>query len=166
MIKTMDKAPNTSGETCPVCGDGPFNRLNQHISMKHGDGADTGTSAPPKSRSKGRKSVGLTSELKDLIDTIGAGVTLAVNPVDGMIIMNGSEQLATALSAVAAKNPAFKEWLDRAMKGSVYGGLGIAVLGIVYPILTNHGMVPALPMFPVPEMPDDPAELFANVPAN
>lgn len=146
----VDKAPNIGGEMCPECGDGPYDRLKQHITMKHGDNEGSGTSTTP--RVKSAKSVrkgSLQAELKDFIDSIGAGVSL-VNMVDGAIILNGSDQLAAALNAAAMRNPALRDWLDKGMNGSVYGGLMLAVMGIVYPILTNHGIVPAMPMFPTP----------------
>jgi len=144
-----DKAPDINADICPECGEGPFSRLAQHMTMKHGD--NEGSTPTPKGK-KGKKGSAFQSDLKDLIESAGAVVSVTIDPIDGYLIMNGAEDLAAAIDNVARRNPKLREWIEKAQAGSVYGGLAIAVLGIVYPMLSRRDMVPPLPMFPVPQL--------------
>lgn len=37
LIVEVEEAPVPSGDMCPHCGEGPFQRLAQHVSLKHDD---------------------------------------------------------------------------------------------------------------------------------
>ena len=37
LIIEVETAPKPAGDMCPHCGDGPFQRLAQHVSLKHED---------------------------------------------------------------------------------------------------------------------------------
>lgn len=48
LIIEVETGPKPAGDMCPHCGDGPFQRLAQHISLKHEDIllAEDGTTLP------------------------------------------------------------------------------------------------------------------------
>lgn len=65
-----------------------------------------------------------------------------LDPVDGAIIANGSDDLVAAVMATADQNPGFKRWLDDALKGGTYLQLVAAVGAIAIPIAARHLPLP------------------------
>lgn len=85
----------------------------------------------------------LRDSLDEMITSIGLGVSLA-NEADGVAIIEGGPKLADALAALAASNPRIAKALTRTTGAAGWGGVVIALSGILVPIAANHGLVPGL----------------------
>lgn len=100
----------------------------------------------------------LVRPLDELFTTIGT-VVYAVNPVDGQAILNGSNNLATALNTVAKDNAQLYKSLERLVTGSAWGAVFIAAGAIAIPIAANHNLlpfnIPGLTPEPTPPTSDD-----------
>jgi hypothetical protein len=65
-----------------------------------------------------------------------------VNHTDGVAIIEGAEPLAVALNNVARDNDAVYRNLERLVTGSTWGGVFMALGGILLPIAANHNLLP------------------------
>lgn len=98
----------------------------------------------------GRKK-SLKRPLTDLITSVGTGVAI-LNQADGIAIINGAEPLADALNNVAKDNDAVYRNLERMVTGSAWGGVFMALGGILLPIAANHNLLPfQIPGVEVPQ---------------
>lgn len=114
----------------------------------------------PRANSGRKKS--LKKPLEDLITSVGTGVSF-VNQTDGIAIIQGAENLAIALNNVAKDNDAVYRNLERMVTGSAWGGVFMALGGILIPIAANHNLLPfAIPGVNAPV--DTGAESTPNVP--
>lgn len=89
---------------------------------------------PPRNNLKGR--------LQETVGAVGLMVAV-VEPFDGMAILNGAENLATALDNLAAENPSVQRTLEQLLQVSAWGQVMTAVAAIAVPIAAHHGILPA-----------------------
>jgi hypothetical protein len=119
--------------------------------------------------STGRKK-SLKKPLADLFTNVGTGVAL-INQADGLAIINGADNLADALNNVAKDNDAVYRNLERMVTGSAWGGVFMALGGILLPIAMNHNLLPfQIPGVEVPatgaeSKPESVPDIGANVSA-
>ena len=66
---------------------------------------------------------------------------MAINMTDGLLVINGEEQLFETLVLASRKNKKLKEFLSSVVEGVIWLALGTAVANIVLPILDNHGIL-------------------------
>lgn len=126
------------------------------------DRKPTKVTAPPKTERKprGGRPKSLKKPLEDLITSAGTTVAL-FNQVDGIAIVNGATDLATALNNVAKDNPTVHKNLTRLVTGSAWGSVFVAVSAIALPIAANHNLLPfQIPGVAIPE----PAVESADIP--
>lgn len=111
------------------------------------------TEAPPKKGARPRPGTAsptrkpsspasLQAQLAELITGLGGAVAFA-NPVDGQIIADQADALASALDRLAKQNPMVRRVLQSLLIGGAWGEvLSVVVLGVVLPIAMNHGALP------------------------
>lgn len=92
--------------------------------------------------------------LNKLIEYVGLGVTF-VNPVDGSSITKGGPKLARELVILGTTDLKLRRYLELVASPGKYGGLAMAILAMVVPILANHGMLPQL-VVNVIDLPENP----------
>jgi hypothetical protein len=87
--------------------------------------------------------IDLRVKLAELL-TLGGMMAGLANPIDGLIITNNADQLASALAKLAEENEQVRKVLTSLVTGSAWGGVLLAVGSIALPIAANHGIsVPA-----------------------
>jgi hypothetical protein len=87
------------------------------------------------------KSDKMRRELLSMFGMIGLGLT-AIEPYDGMVVMDRAEPTVDALMAVAAENERVRKVLESMIEVGVWAALGTAVAGIALPIAAHHGVLP------------------------
>jgi hypothetical protein len=112
--------------------------LKRHRTVMHGMGP--APDSEPK-RAGGKRSSTLERDLKATLDGVATAL-LFVNPVDGQIVAQHSDKLASSWARLAAKNAGVRRVLTSLTTGSAYGEVVIATLLVVIPILANHKLIP------------------------
>ena len=104
-----------------------------------------GDKVKPVSRKTGSKSLDvLRLELTQTLQGAGA-MLMAVDQLDGLVIIQGSPKLVDALISMAEVNPEFRKFLESGTKSVVWLQLGTAVAAIAVPIAARHRLVPLNP---------------------
>lgn len=106
--------------------------------------AKRGPGRPPKDRTA-EVAAEFEKPLHDLFTTLGT-IAMAVNPLDGLVIVDRAEANAKAVAKLAAENEAVANVIRRLSTGGAVGGALVALATTALPILANHGV--AVPMGP------------------
>lgn len=84
----------------------------------------------------------LQGQLRELIEAVGGAISF-INPEDGRIVTVQAEPLASALDRLAKQNPNVRRVLQGLLVGGAWGEvLSIVVIGILFPIASNHQALP------------------------
>ena len=134
--------------TCVVCGvampgaHGNARYCDQH---RPGTARTTGNASGSKGKSgRPSKDDQLTRDLAQLLTMVGAGVSL-VESYDGMVILDRATPTATALVEASKTSPAVRKALEQLVTASAWSAVGMAIVGMVAPILAHHGVLPMNP---------------------
>jgi hypothetical protein len=130
--------------TCAVCGK-PLTYAGRGRKPKFCDDHRTGNGArkagmgtAPARATKNEK---MRRELTSTLGLIGVGL-MAVEPYDGLVVLDRAEATVDALMDVAEHNPRVRKVLESMIEVSVWGALGAAVAGMAAPIAAHHGILP------------------------
>lgn len=108
---------------------------------KRGRGGKRPGAGRPAGAKTGQSTANLDRRLTDLFTMVGAA-TFAVNPADGMAIMQNAEPIAKALHELAKENAQVRRVLLAMLNTSAWGGVVMAVTPLALAIAGNHGMLP------------------------
>jgi hypothetical protein len=126
---------------CDVCGKDDFKNahgLAIHQSRMHGIKSTTSDTAP-----KGRsvKNTDLEKELAEFFGTAGLLVSM-FDQVDGMVIAQNSERLASAWAHLARTNKTVDRVIRNVLTTSAVGEVVTATIMTAVPIMAHHGVLP------------------------
>lgn len=65
-----------------------------------------------------------------------------VNPADGKVIAEGGPAVIHELVELAKTDAKFRKPLEMLATPGKYGPLGLALMGVIVPIMANHGLLP------------------------
>lgn len=142
--------PIGADDTPPMLNPGPAAEPTPEAPKPRGRRASTGAAkkaaakkadTAPKGAGRPTKNAVLEKSLEDVFTNFGLAVAM-VNEADGVAIIEGSGPLADSLASVAATNPRVARALERSTQAAGWGGVIIALSGILLPIAANHGLVP------------------------
>ena len=105
--------------------------------------------APKKNAGSWAAANSVENALNQLFSYAGMGLQF-VNPRDGEIVAAGGPAVAAALVELARSDKKLRGWLEMLAAPGKYGGLTMAVAGIVIPVLVNHGVIKELSIFNMP----------------
>lgn len=114
----------------------------------------------PRASAPSKKSAGrppaMEKQLEQFFMTLGIMIS-PVNHFDSMVVVEMAEVNAKAWADLAQKNRRVKEYLEKMMETSAWGGVLMATAAIVVPVGMNHGVIP--PTVPMPqEWPSPPVQ--------
>lgn len=81
--------------------------------------------------------------LNRIIGGIGAGLSL-FNEVDGSVIATGGPSVVHELVELAKSDKTLRKYLEWIAAPGKYGPLTMALMGVIFPIAMNHGLVPKI----------------------
>lgn len=105
--------------------------------------------APKKSAGSWAAANAVENALNQMFSYAGMGLQF-VNPRDGEIVATGGPAVSAALVELARSDKKLRGWLEMLAAPGKYGGLTMAVAGIVIPVLVNHGVIKELSIFNMP----------------
>jgi hypothetical protein len=114
-----------------------------------GPGSKPGAEMPKKSAGSWAQANAVENALNQLFSYAGMGLTL-VNPADANAVITGGPAVSAALVELARSDKKLRGYLEMLAAPGKYGALAMAVLGIVIPILVNHGVIKELSFFSAP----------------
>lgn len=113
--------------------------------------------APAETLEEEPRKVGkLERRIRSALDDVGDMLALGTPSMqaDGYFVKMGSERFAFALNSLCEENVAVKKWVEKMLRGGAWGQVFAASLGIVVPIMLNHGMLPGMMQRFAPGVPE------------
>lgn len=93
-----------------------------------------------------RTSAKIHDEFLSQWNMLAVTVGIAINPIDGQILMGGGQRMADSVVHLTEVNPRFKKAVTKAMEATVWGELIAAMSPMAIMIAANHGMIKIPPM--------------------
>lgn len=155
-LRDTDSAPlrcNHPGCLNPVVRTGKGGRPPKSCDEHRGKRAST-TPNGSKSSVSGKswaRAGEIESILKEYVSYLGLGIQL-VNPADGKIIADGGPNVVHELVELAKTDSRFRKPLEMLATPGKYGPLVLALMGVLIPLLANHGL---MPQFRIPGLTED-----------
>jgi len=151
-----DPIPDSDVHTCIDCGT-PVpptksgRQFERCIDCRRAARASTGGSVSKSSGTRSNWEGPLASQLTELIQGLGAGISL-IDKYDGMVIMQGGERLGHSLIGPARTNRKVRTALENMVQGGAWAAVVMASAAIIVPILAHHKLIPnvATPKPPAP----------------
>jgi len=131
----------TNGVTKPARGRAP------KYCDEHRKTATRKPGSPPAARNYWPRANEIEPILQNYVRYLGTGIKVAVNTVDGDIIIVGGPNIVHELCELARTDKRLdnlRTWLERAATPGKYGPLMFAVASVTLPIMANHGWVPQI----------------------
>lgn len=79
----------------------------------------------------------------DALWVTAGGITMGFDPYCGAVLVTRGPGVTDALMELSKQNPRVRQALEALATTSAWGGVAVAVAGVVAPILAHHKVIPA-----------------------